>query len=476
MPSRASLERLAAFRRTFFVRVSLWFWLGMVLVLAAFALSTLLTEPNSLDRTQRTLIASVLPQQAAKIVAAFETRGPAKVNESLEGIDRLIGLRLLLYDDSLIELAGGDANSPLLHPAMNSMLEQARLRGQPQAETIGGAHIFVQPVMDGHGRKFYVVLLYPTALRRIFRADWSAQLVRLTACLLVGGLICIWFAWKLTKPVRGLRTAAVKLASGDLAVRVDPELRNRSDEFAELGRDFDVMAERLESLVEAHRQLLSDVSHELRSPLARLSVALGLARQRSGPETTDLFDHIERETNRLNGLIGQLLSLAQIESGAEFRRERFDLYLVLEAAAADGDFEARARGCRVQLHGDEPCWVDGSPELLRSAAENVIRNAIRHSPEGASVEVSILREEAGESTKAVVTVRDHGTGVPETSLPRLFEPFFRVPPGSGKEARGTGLGLAITQRAVRLHNGSVVAQNAPNGGLLVTLRVPLSAG
>jgi two-component system sensor histidine kinase CpxA len=316
-------------------------------------------------------------------------------------------------------------------------------------------------------------MLYPTALRRIFRADWSAQLVRFTVCLLAGGLICIWFAWNLTRPVRGLRTAAVRLASGDLTVRVGPGLRNRSDEFAELGRDFDVMAERLEHLVEAHRQLLSDVSHELRSPLARLSVALGLARQKSGPETTDLLDRIERETERLNGLIGQLLSLAQIESGTGFHRERFDLYLLLEAAVADGDFEARARGCSVELHGVGPYWVDGSVELLRSATENVIRNAIRHSPEGGAVDVSILQEEEGAHSTAVVTVRDHGAGVPETALPRLFEPFFRVQSGSRKDARGTGLGLAITQRAIRLHNGSVRAQNAPNGGLLVTIRVPL---
>ncbi len=472
MLSRAMIRRLDRVRHTFFVKVSLWFWLGMALVGVAFAISSILTEPRSFDRTGKAVISSMMPREAERAVTAFEERGAASATDSFKASERLFGLRGMLYDESLHEVAGDAAGVAGFGPTLNRLLDRARSSKRTESESVAGAHVFVQPVVDSRQKTFYFALIYPSVLQRILHADWTAQFVRLAFCLTMGGLICVWLAWNLTKPVRRLQLTARKLADGDLATRVGAELIDRTDEFSELGKDFDAMASRIEQLVEAHKSLLSDVSHELRSPLARLSVALGLARQKSGSEARDLLDRIERETERLNDLIGQLLSLARLESETEFRREHFDLFLLMEQAVADGDFEARAHGCRVELKGDGPFWIDGSVELLRSAIENIVRNAIRYSPPGKPIEAVIDADCAGSRNSIRVTIRDHGAGVPEDALGHLFEPFFRVAPRSANGTGGTGLGLAIARRAVDLHHGTLSARNAPGGGLAVAISLP----
>jgi signal transduction histidine kinase len=472
MLSRVTISRLNPLRRTFFVKVSLWFWFGMMFVGAAFAISVAITEPSTFGRTEKAVIASLMPREAGHIVPAFEERGAASVTDTFNAAEALFGLRLMLYDESLHEVAGHADGVTVFRPALSRLLDRARSSRRTESETIAGAHVFVQPVVDKGRKTFYFALIYPSVLRRILHADFTAQFVRLAVCLTIGGLVCVWLAWNLTKPVRRLQLTARKLADGDLTTRVGDELLDRTDEFSELGKDFDTMASRLERLVEAHKHLLSDVSHELRSPLARLSVALGLARQKSGPETRELLDRIEWETERLNGLIGQLLSLARLESGTEFHRERFDLFLLMEEAVADGDFEARARGCRVELKGHGPYWIDGSVELLRSAIENIVRNAIRYSPPGKSIEASIDADGADNRNSICVTIRDHGPGVPEDALGHLFEPFFRVAPRLASATDGAGLGLAISRRAVHLHHGTLSAWNAPGGGLAVAICLP----
>jgi two-component system sensor histidine kinase CpxA len=258
-------------------------------------------------------------------------------------------------------------------------------------------------------------------------------------------------------------------------VRVGDTMGRRTDEFAELGRDFDQMAARLDGLVTAERRLLRDISHELRSPLARLNVALELARQQAAGETASL-DRIEREADRLNALIGQLLMLARLESGTTAPAQAsVNLAGIVREVVEDAAFEAQGRGRRVALVEtcDEP--VLGDPELLRSAVENVVRNAVRHAPEASTVEVGMRREGRRETARVCVAVRDHGSGVPEAALPYIFQPFYRVGDARTRGAGGVGLGLTIVDRTIRLHHGTVSAANAPGGGLVVELTLPAFA-
>jgi two-component system sensor histidine kinase CpxA len=232
------------------------------------------------------------------------------------------------------------------------------------------------------------------------------------------------------------------------------------------------MACRLENLVDSQRRLLRDVSHELRSPLARLTVALQLARDREGARAADAFDRIERETGRLDDLIGRLLLLERLEARApDAGALDFDLCDLLNEVADDAAFEASSSRRGVELEANEPCPMRGYPTLIRSAFDNVLRNAVRHTAEGTAVEVSI---DSGEGI-AEITIRDHGPGVPDDQLGTLFEPFTRVSDSRQRVTGGAGLGLAIARRAIEIHGGAVTARNHPDGGLEVAIRLPLSA-
>ncbi|WP_441285661.1 ATP-binding protein [Sorangium sp. KYC3313] len=311
------------------------------------------------------------------------------------------------------------------------------------------------------------------------RSPWMFFIVpetlpqRLLAIVAVTGLVAVLLARYLSRPIRILRGATQRMAAGDLSVRVAQKLAGADGETLALGRDMDRMAERIDELLETQRRLLRDVSHELRSPLARLNIALELVRRRSPPDVEPAFDRIERETERLNGMIGELLTLSRLESGRGMERtERVDLTALLEQLVEDASFEAEQRGCSVELGARDACSLDGNEELLRRAIENVVRNAVRFTEPGTAVRVDL---ECSGGT-AEVRVRDRGPGVPEGALGDLWKPFYRVDDHRARGAGGTGIGLAITQRAVRIHGGEVEARNADGGGLEVALRLPIGAG
>jgi two-component system sensor histidine kinase CpxA len=288
----------------------------------------------------------------------------------------------------------------------------------------------------------------------------------------VAAFFCFWLARQITSPIDKLRLAARDIANERLGARVDKTVENRRDEIADLARDFNLMAQRIDTLVTAQRRLLADVSHALRSPLARLSVALGLAREGAKTETSEQLDRIELESDRLNKLIGQLLTMARVDSGIDLGRKKvFDLVLLMEEVAADGDYEARSRNCAVEFNPPPECMMEGAPEMLRGALENVVRNAVRHTRGGTNVEISLACRRARCAPRAVIQVRDHGAGVPEDAIGELFLPFHQV--ADGLRHDGTGLGLAITKRAFQLHGGDVTAANASGGGFVVTLELPV---
>ena len=245
----------------------------------------------------------------------------------------------------------------------------------------------------------------------------------------------------------------------------------------ELMRDFDVMAERLETLVDSQSRLLKDVSHELRSPLARLSVALGLARQKAGPEIEGSLGRIELEADRLNQLIQRLLTISRLESGADgLHKSSLSLRELVEQVAHDAEYESPGRHCRVVADPNDEFLVEADPDLLRSAVENVIRNATRYTAEGTTVEVKLDRPKAPHADEMVIRVADAGPGVPEAALMKIFEPFYRLDDARNRQTGGAGLGLSIADRAIRLHGGQVHASNRKEGGLEVEIRIPATPG
>jgi two-component system sensor histidine kinase CpxA len=277
----------------------------------------------------------------------------------------------------------------------------------------------------------------------------------------------------MTAPIIKLGNAARQLTSGNLSIRVGPSLGNRRDEISTLARDFDHMAERIEMLLTAQRNLLRDVSHELRSPLARLNVALAICRQRFGPESEIPLDRIEREAEKLNEMIGQLLTWNKVQSGTtEIEKRKVDLAELILEITADADFEAKSQN-RAVVSTIEPCILEGNLDLLRRAVENIVRNAVHFTDEGSSVEITLRCTQSADGAHASIAVRDHGKGAPEEVLADLFKPFYCVDEGRDRQTGGAGLGLAITDAAVRFHGGSLRAMNAPDGGLIVEMILPI---
>lgn len=315
--------------------------------------------------------------------------------------------------------------------------------------------------------------------------DWlgggpeGASWPRLLVAALTMGALCFALARYLTDPAIKLRRATQSLAAGDFSTRVAPQMGRRRDELADLGRDFDQMAQRIESLLLAQRQLLGDICHELRSPLTRLSLALELAQQTADAPTREFLERIQAETGEINGLIGQLLTLTRLENTSLERGDKssdaahIDLAILVAHVAQKADFEAKSRGGEVVVTRNEECQIVGNGELLHSALQNVIRNAILHGPPIPRVEVSLQIQKNGKNRLAVVRVRDFGVGVPEEALEAMFRPFFRVAQARDRQSGGTGLGLSITQRAAKFHGGDVRARNAPGGGLEIEISLPI---
>lgn len=294
-------------------------------------------------------------------------------------------------------------------------------------------------------------------------------LLPILAGSVVSLLFAAWLAWYFARPIRNLRMAFAATADGQLDTRIGKAMGPRHDELADLGGDFDRMAERLQTLIDSQRRLLHDVSHELRSPLARLQAASELMRQQ--PErAAELIARIERDTLRMDRLVGELLTLARLDAGmAGASGEPVDLGGLVEEVVADVRVEAEPRHCRIDLDLAKGQIVAAQAELLRRAIENVLRNALHYSPPGGLIHIAM--QPAGR--QVVLTVADAGPGVDADELAVIFEPFHRARNADSSQA-GHGLGLAITRRVMQVHGGRVSAANRPTGGLVVSLELPVA--
>ena len=467
------------------IKIFLWFWLGVVVVSGTLVTMTELTHSRAEDDRQwREKYGPRVDLWARQETHIFRTQGSVALQTYVGSFQSDPGVHNYIFDEGGHELLGRQADAAVVQ-IVGSMGQSPGWTQVVDARQ----RIIAEKIVDALDDPYVVVVDFPgpsilaQSLFEFLSADLSGgglnrtAIVRLAAVLTVAGILCFVLARHIASPIDRLRAATRKIASEQLQARVDQNVLGRHDELAALGLDFNRMADRIEHLVTAQRHLLSDVSHALRSPLARLNVALGLARRNSGPSASEHFDRIERETDRLNTLIGQLLTMARVDSGVDLeRRTVFDLGSVVDEVAIDADYEARDRRCSVRFAERRECLVEGARDLLRSAIENVVRNAVRHAAGGTSVEISMDCRDAPGSPRAVIQVRDHGAGVPEEAVDNLFLPFYRGANGKGESPNGTGLGLAITRRIFEVHGGTATAANAAGGGLIVTLDLPTRVG
>lgn len=450
--------------RSLFLRIFLSYWIATALFLVLAIVVTLTIRPTS-D------IAEVQAQQPKFLrdaVQAYEAGGEDAARRYFRSIHDAQHVRLFLFDDQGRELLG--RRPP---PWIEAVARGQRRTADSVWGRIGPLRLLRESA-TADGRRYTLVSELPE--QHLLFGPHGVPGLGLFIAILSSGLVCYVLARYLTAPVVRLRVATQKLASGDLSARAGVPHSRRHDEIAELMRDFDRMAERLEKLVNAQTRLLTDISHELRSPLARLNVALELARQRSGPDAGSALERIDRETGRLNEMIQRLLTIARLEAGDQsIEKSPIHLAQLIHEVAKDAAFEAQNRHCEVEVVVVDGCVVSGNSSLLHSAIENVARNAIRYTQEGTNVQIRLEQGQGPGGAEAVIRVTDCGPGVPDEALDKLFQPFYRIDDARERQTGGVGLGLAITDRAVRLHGGTIRAANRPQGGLMVEIRLPASS-
>ena len=429
-----------------FSKILLWFGctLAITVIGSAFFSALGLTEHDS-DRRAPAGRMVTLQLRLARV--AYETDGRA-------GLEKFLATVESSYDGQGV-LTDQNGRDLLTRQDRSDLVRQARQR-QYRIFAVGNS-MAGRAADDGKYWYFFI--------RKRFRVGWWFLQPEHLLVLLPAVLLCYWLAFHLSRPVRSLQQAVERFGQGDLSARVNS---HRRDELGELARTFDRMADRTEMLLNAERRLLLDISHELRSPLARLGVAVELAR--SGADLETNLNRIQKESDRLNELVGQLLQVTRAEGDPSLlHREPVRLDEMVQQLVEDSRIEAQAHGCELQYERSQPATVEGDPELLRRAVENVIRNAIRYAPSRTAVEVSLARNNG----KVLVDVRDRGPGVPEEALPRLFDAFYRVEPDRARSGGGAGLGLSIARRAIELHKGAIRARNA-QPGLEVEMEFPVN--
>jgi signal transduction histidine kinase len=401
--------------------------------------ATVRARPNAAD--QRTSLIELVEEDAYR---SFEEGGPDRLAAYLRRLSTRLPGERFLTDAEGRDLVDQSDRSGLLHRSGSGFVRLPNGRMMSVTSPRDGRYRFIwvfDPSLDTHGPVPFIAVV-------------------VTIIAVMGTTLAVY----LYAPLRRLRRTMNRFRRGDLQARVGTR---RRDEIGVVSREFDLLAEQIETLVTAERRLLQDVSHELRSPLARLDVAVDLAikRENRGP----LLDRIRRDVTRLSTLVGELLHLTRVE-GDPSARVLDDVCPgeLLRAVVEDCSIEAEAKGCRLEFQVRWSGTIRGDAELLRRAFENVVRNAIRHAPDGSPIEVSLSPWDGG----CRVVVRDFGTGVPDECLSSIFDPFFRVEGDRNRESGGAGLGLSITRRSIELHRGQILARNA-DPGLAIEMDLPM---
>ncbi len=451
---------------------------------------------NQLGREKEDIehfIGHILVIQGQQAVNIFENESSASFKRFIEHMERIPGFHIYIFENQGKEITGKKV------PPEISSLVATSVKDKQTTVSVNsnGKNLALKSIDSNKMNKYLIAAEVPHRPVRFllplgpppgprhgpgpgpgyppgFIGGTSFILIRLAAILIVSGVICYLLARYLADPIIKLSHATHRFAAGDFSIRLSSEIGRRKDEISDLAIDFDYMAERIESLLTSQRTLLRDISHELRSPLARINVALELCRSRSKGEAIKYLERIEQEADALNELIKQILTLNRAESGiGNCKREKFDLNNLIGKLRDDTDFEADSLNRSVKIIQSEKCIINGNEKLIRRAVENVLRNAMIYTAPGTSVEISLKKVLQDGHALAVITVRDYGPGVPEKETANIFQPFYRINEGRDRETGGTGIGLAIADAAVRLHGGSIKAVNVPDNGLIVEIILPV---
>jgi two-component system sensor histidine kinase CpxA len=325
---------------------------------------------------------------------------------------------------------------------------------------------------DGQGNAYTIYTVNRTPPATLLAPGPQGTALRLVAAAVISALISYFLARSLVTPLEELRRASRKIAAGDLATRVSKNMPSRQDEIGQLATDFDLMASRLQAMQHANQRLLQDVSHELRSPLARMSVALEIARQKGVGAIGSEIDRITLESERLESLVNDVLGLLRESSETVvMTEEMLDLSALMSDLVEVVNYEVPEGKPGVTWSESDPCEFFGDRELLWRAMENLLRNALRYTDpdRGVLLELKVSKRKS----RATLEIRDFGIGVPEAELEKIFEPFYRVQESRDRDSGGHGLGLSIVANAVKHHGGDIRARNAEGGGLIVEVTLPL---
>ena len=450
-----------------FVKIFLWFWLT---ALAMFAISVATRTIGLRSLGQSDLIAVFAPKLAAEAAYAYESGG-APAFEQFAG--SLAGNReRQIY---LLDGLGNDVLQRAVSAEGKLVAQAARTNGSVVVRYRLSRRIAAYKFVSSAGRPYVLLFYMEPRVGDSWEALVGQNFLVSMGVLFTVTLLCLWLAYHIASPIQGIQAAARRVVEGDLSAKAPLTISRRHDELASLSIDFNSMVEHLGTLLHTQRDLFNSISHELRSPLARLTVSLALLRNELTSGTEDLLGQMERDLVRVDTLMAQILILARLESGlSSGTRECVNFSQLVEEIVADGNFEAQALGKSVSLEATNRVVLENAdPHALRSACENIVRNAIRFSPPGGKVEVNLIV--SGDSERRVLlSVRDRGPGVPEEHLKDIFQPFFRVN-RSEKTGEGNGLGLAIACEAVRLNGGGITASNLSPSGLNIEVNLPLGA-
>lgn len=453
---------------TLFARVFVSFWIVLGIIVAGCVATTTMVAWHRIDE----LSAINFEQMNRDAETALRSGGEAGLKSWLGAVEsEYPGVDVFLLDG-----AGND----ILHRQVPDRLREwlARGNGQklisenpgqsPLAPSIqhSASHLLESSQISAAGGQNYTLAVAWFGSSPIdVLGSYNIVVAMLLLAILVSAVASWLLARYVSAPIHDLQQGARVLASGNLDTKVGERFSQRRDEIGILARNFNHMAAQLKSQIQAKEVLLRDISHELRSPLARIQIAMGLATLDSANVEMQ-HRRMERDIERMNALIEEIIRLERLNSAPNsFQMEEMDLVALLHDVISDAAVEAKKGNRRIVLEGAGHLYLRGNSEMLRRAIENVLRNAIRFSPENSNIEISVVEN----SDHTVIRVRDHGSGVPNTDVQRIFEPFYRVSMARQRDAGGTGLGLAITARVMTLHNGQVAAQNHAEGGLVVTL-------
>ncbi len=386
-----------------------------------------------------------------RLSTALQNQGPQAARRILRGLPRQMRNHIYLFDENGKELMGRD-----------QMAERLRSRNIQKTR---------RELVDGQNRAYQLIVLRRPPRGALLEPGMRGIALRLLIAAFISALLSFMIARYLAAPLIRLGAASRRLAAGDMSTRIGPPLAERKDEFGALAADFDEMATRLQDLQRANHRLLRDVSHELRSPLARLRVALEIARNRDSEPVAGELDRIELESERLEMLVDEVLALLRETSETSpLRREKFDLVELLADLQDVVKYEVAEDAPGIQLNTGEPLLINADRELLWRAFENLVRNALIHTHDGAGVEITARL--AKNKSRIEVYVRDTGPGIPTQHLDKIFQPFYRVQEARDRNSGGHGLGLAIAEAAIKRHGGTIKAQNRETGGLEIQVSLP----